>query len=105
MEYLPEKKRTQQAQIRKKEQKLKDFRQYLADKEVILALVKRKYIFISSSYHLSSFYSLALCEDAEALARGSRQAHARLLRQLQGPNVGQDGRDQREHGSHEERHA
>ena len=42
MEYLPEKKRTQQAQIRKKEQKLKNFRKYLADKEVVLALVKCK---------------------------------------------------------------
>ena len=43
MEYLPEKKRTQQAQIRKKEEKLKDFRQYLADKDVVLAIVKCKY--------------------------------------------------------------
>ena len=43
MEYLPEKKRTQQAQVRKKEAKLKDFRQFLADKEVVLALVKCKY--------------------------------------------------------------
>ena len=42
MEYLPEKKRTQQAQIRKKEQKLKDFRHYLADKDVVLAMVKCK---------------------------------------------------------------
>ena len=44
MEYLPEKKRTQQAQVRKKEAKLKDFRQFLADKEVVLALVKCKHI-------------------------------------------------------------
>ena len=43
MEYLPEKKRTQQAQIRKKEEKLKDFRQYLADKDVVLAIVKCKF--------------------------------------------------------------
>ena len=43
MEYLPEKKRTQQAQVRKKEAKLKDFRGFLADKEVVLALVKCKY--------------------------------------------------------------
>lgn len=42
MEYLPEKKRTQQAQIRKKEEKLKTFRKFLADKEVVLALVKCK---------------------------------------------------------------
>ena len=40
MEYLPEKKRTQQAQIRKKEAKLKNFRKYLADKDVVLAMVK-----------------------------------------------------------------
>ena len=44
MEYLPEKKRTQQAQIRKKDKKLKDFRQYLADKDVVLAIVKCKFI-------------------------------------------------------------
>ena len=42
MEYLPEKKRTQQAQIRKKDAKLKNFRQYLADKDVVLAIVKCK---------------------------------------------------------------
>ena len=42
MEYLPEKKRTQQAQIRKKEEKLKNFRKFLADKDVVLALVKCK---------------------------------------------------------------
>ena len=45
MEYLPEKKRTQQAQIRKKEEKLKNFRKFLADKEVVLALVKCKFQF------------------------------------------------------------
>ena len=43
MEYLPEKKRTQQAQVRKKDAKLKDFREFLADKEVVLALVKCKH--------------------------------------------------------------
>lgn len=48
MEYLPEKKRTQQAQIRKKEEKLKNFRKYLADKEVVLALVKCKLSLFSS---------------------------------------------------------
>ena len=42
MEYLPEKKRTQQSQIRKKENKLRDYRQFLADKEVVLAIVKCK---------------------------------------------------------------
>ena len=42
MEYLPEKKRTQQAQIHKKDAKLKDFRKFLADKEVVLALTKCK---------------------------------------------------------------
>lgn len=43
MEYLPEKKRTQQAQVRKKEEKLKNFRKFLADKEVVLALTKCKF--------------------------------------------------------------
>ena len=42
MEYLPEKKRTQQAQIRKKEQKLKNFREFLSEKDVVLAFVKCK---------------------------------------------------------------
>mgnify|MGYP006119719411 CR=1 FL=1 len=53
MEYLPEKKRTQQAQVRKKEAKLKEFRGFLADKEVVLALVKCKwYIFmILNNFH------------------------------------------------------
>ncbi len=40
MDYLPEKKRTQQIQIQKKEDKIKNFREYLADKDVILAMVK-----------------------------------------------------------------
>jgi hypothetical protein len=40
MEYLPEKKRTQKMQILKKEDKLKEFRKYLADNEIVLALVK-----------------------------------------------------------------
>ena len=42
MEYLPEKKRTQQTQILKMESKISDFRHYLADSEVILAMVKCK---------------------------------------------------------------
>lgn len=40
MEYLPEKKRTQKIQVQKKEQKTREFRQYLADKDVVLAIVK-----------------------------------------------------------------
>jgi len=40
MEYLPEKKRTQQAQILKHERKIHDFREYLCDSEVVLAIVK-----------------------------------------------------------------
>lgn len=43
MEYLPEKKRTQQTQILKMESKISDFRHYLADADVILAIVKCKY--------------------------------------------------------------
>ena len=42
MEYLPEKKRTQQAQILKHERKIHDFRDYLCDHEVVLAIVKCK---------------------------------------------------------------
>jgi len=42
MEYLPEKKRTQQTQILKHEKKIHDFRDYLCDSEVVLAIVKCK---------------------------------------------------------------
>lgn len=42
MEYLPEKKRTQQSQMLKHDQKIADFRHYLADSEVVLAIVKCK---------------------------------------------------------------
>ncbi len=42
MEYLPEKKRTQQTQILKHEAKIHDFRNYLCDSEVVLAIVKCK---------------------------------------------------------------
>lgn len=58
MDYLPEKKRTQQAQIRKKDQKLKDFRHYLADKEVVLAIVKCKYLLMSHSHLFILFTDL-----------------------------------------------
>ena len=44
MEYLPEKKRTQKVHIEKKEAKLRQFREYLADHEVVLAIVKCMYI-------------------------------------------------------------
>jgi hypothetical protein len=40
MEYLPEKKRTQQTQILKMERKIDGFRNYLADSELVLAIVK-----------------------------------------------------------------
>lgn len=42
MEYLPEKKRTQKSQIIKKEAKVAAFRKYLADEEIVLAIVKCK---------------------------------------------------------------
>ena len=42
MEYLPEKRRTQKTQILKKEAKIADFRNYLADEQVVLGLVKCK---------------------------------------------------------------
>lgn len=44
MEYLPEKKRTQKQQIMKKEAKVAAFRKYLADEEIVLAIVKCKSI-------------------------------------------------------------
>ena len=44
MEYLPEKKRTQQTKNLNHDKKIHDFRQYLADSEVILAIVKCKLI-------------------------------------------------------------
>ena len=48
MEYLPEKKRTQKMQVLKKEGKIRDFREYLADSEVVLAIVKCKIWFLNS---------------------------------------------------------
>ena len=47
MEYLPEKKRTQKTQIAKKEQKIREFRQELVDNNVVLAIVKCKFIVFS----------------------------------------------------------
>ena len=75
MEYLPEKKRTHKAQVAKKEAKIADFRQYLADKEVVLAIVKCKY---------QALYKLArLGRDAfiEPVARGPPDSPEGLLRQ------------------------
>ena len=42
MEYLPEKRRTQKTQVMKKEAKIAEFRNYLADEQVVLAMVKCK---------------------------------------------------------------
>ena len=42
MEYLPEKKRTQKAQVLKKEEKTRQFREYLANNDVVLSMVKCK---------------------------------------------------------------
>lgn len=42
MEYLPEKKRTQKAQVLKKEEKTRQFREYLANNDVVLSIVKCK---------------------------------------------------------------
>ena len=56
MEYLPEKKRTQQVQIRKKEAKLMDFRQYLADNEVVLAMTKCTFPALNfNPYHILTY--------------------------------------------------
>jgi len=42
MEYLPEKKRTQKSQVLKKEDKTRQFREYLANNDVVLSMVKCK---------------------------------------------------------------
>ena len=42
MEYLPEKRRTQKTQVLKKEQKIREFRGYLADKDIVLSFTKCK---------------------------------------------------------------
>ena len=42
MEYLPEKRRTQKAQVLKKEEKTRVFREYLANNDVVLSVVKCK---------------------------------------------------------------
>ena len=42
MEYLPEKRRTQKAQVMKKEEKTRVFREYLANNDVVLSVVKCK---------------------------------------------------------------
>ena len=80
MEYLPEKKRTQQVQIRKKEAKLMDFRQYLADKEVVLAMTKCKFPALNfNPYHLLTylhFISHAINKMLKIMARRPRQTYA-----------------------------
>ena len=43
MEYLPEKRRTQKTQVLKKDKKIGEFREYLADNEVVLSFVKCKW--------------------------------------------------------------
>ena len=40
---MPEKKRTQKAQVQKKEEKTKAFREYLANNDVVLSIVKCKF--------------------------------------------------------------
>ena len=56
MEYLPEKKRTQKIQIQKKEGKIRDFREYLSNNDVVLAIVKCKVInktlIMSNEFHV-----------------------------------------------------
>ena len=44
MEYLPEKKRTQKSQVLKKEDKTRKYREYLANNDVVLSMVKCKFI-------------------------------------------------------------
>lgn len=68
MEYLPEKKRTQQAQIMKHEQKIHDFRDYLCDSEVVLAIVKCK-----RSLTLSVALDLIACRSQAKLPEDPEQ--------------------------------
>jgi hypothetical protein len=42
MEYLPEKRRTQKAQVLRKEEKTRGYREYLANNDVVLSIVKCK---------------------------------------------------------------
>ena len=46
MEYLPEKKRTQKSQVLKKEDKTRQFREYLANNDVVLSIVKCNSLFL-----------------------------------------------------------
>ena len=50
MEYLPEKRRTQKAQVMKKEEKTRVFREYLANNDVVLSVVKCKCEPVQRSY-------------------------------------------------------
>ncbi len=54
MEYLPEKKRTQKAQVLKKEDKTRQFREYLANNDVVLSMVKCKCTLTPSLTHNQS---------------------------------------------------
>ena len=59
MEYLPEKKRTQKSQVLKKEDKTRKFREYLANNDVVLSMVKCK---LRSHHTHISFYPSLKCQ-------------------------------------------
>jgi hypothetical protein len=64
MEYLPEKKRTQKSQVLKKEDKTRKFREYLANNDVVLSMVKCK---LTTTTHSTSL--LILLTNAYGLLR------------------------------------
>jgi hypothetical protein len=89
MEYLPEKKRTQQTQILKHERKIHDFREYLCDSEVVLAIVKCKFILSPLTFIVNRF---ACSQISKQTTRRPPTAPARLLWKLTITLVGQYGR-------------
>ena len=69
MEYLPEKRRTQKTQILKKEAKIADFRNYLADEQVVLGLVKCKQLRSGSTNVLQSLSQSGLSSSGRMIRR------------------------------------
>ena len=84
MEYLPEKRRTQKVQVQKKEEKTRQFREYLSNNDVVLAVVKC----ISSSLTVNR---PAVHQTEPAVARRPAGAPARLLREGAVAHVGRRG--------------
>ena len=77
MEYLPEKRRTQKTQVMKKEKKIREFRNYLADEQIVLSLTKCKCMW--SINNIVSVNSFGGAEKPAGLARGPVHIHGRLF--------------------------